>query len=116
LTEKRLTPVARKLRVNSTDAEQRLWQHLRARQLLGFKFRRQVPVGGHIADFLCEQAKLVVELDGGQHGDSASDGLRTHALEAAGYRTLRFWNNDVLANTEGVLEEIARTLRLSSNI
>jgi len=110
-----LTAIARKLRRNSTDAETRLWYHLRNRGLLGFKFRRQAKIGRHVADFLCEEAKLIVELDGGQHAGSASDPARTAALEAAGYLVLRFWNHDVLGNTDGVLEEIARTLRLSSN-
>lgn len=115
MTHKRLTPIARKLRGASTDAEIRLWSHLRNRRLLGFKFRRQMPLGNHIADFACEQARLVIELDGGQHSDSTSDAARTAALEAAGYQVLRFWNHDVLANTGGVLEEIARTLAAASN-
>jgi very-short-patch-repair endonuclease len=109
-----LTAVARKLRRDATDAEARLWHHLRGRRLLDFKFRRQHPVGRHVADFLCEEARLIVELDGGQHATSETDASRTASLEAAGYHVLRFWNHDVLGNTDGVLEEIARTLRLSS--
>ena len=115
MTKKRLTPTARKLRGNRTEAEARLWQHLRNRQLLGFKFRFQYPIGAHVADFACEQARLVVELDGGQHADSKSDPLRTAAIEAAGYTILRFWNHDVLSNTDGMLEEIAQMLRLASD-
>jgi BirA family biotin operon repressor/biotin-[acetyl-CoA-carboxylase] ligase len=115
MNKKRLTPIARTLRRASTDAETRLWHHLRNRRLLGFKFRQQAPIGRHVADFACEQARLVIELDGGQHADSATDAERTAAIEAAGYHVLRFWNHDVLANTDGVLEEIARTLRLSAN-
>jgi BirA family biotin operon repressor/biotin-[acetyl-CoA-carboxylase] ligase len=115
MKHKRLTPIARKLRRASTDAESRLWHHLRNRRLLGFKFRRQTPIGRHVADFACEPARLAIELDGGQHADSAADAARTTAIEAAGYQILRFWNHDVLANTDGVLEEIARTLRISSN-
>jgi lysyl-tRNA synthetase class 2 len=109
-----LTVVARKLRRSSTEAESRLWHHLRNRQLLGFKFRRQMLIGRHVADFACEQTRLVVELDGGQHAESTHDAARTAAIEAAGYLVLRFWNNDVLVNTESVLDEIARTLRLTS--
>ena len=107
-----MTPVARKLRRASTDAEKRLWHHLRARQLEGAKFVRQFPIGGHIADFACCDAHLVVELDGGQHGDEA-DAARTAVIEAFGYRVIRFWNNDVLANTEGVLEAIRQELLIA---
>jgi very-short-patch-repair endonuclease len=102
---KRLTPIARRLRRDRTEAEDRLWKYLRNRQMDGAKFRSQSPVGPYVADFLCAEAKLIVELDGGQHGIE-KDAARTKALEAAGYRVLRFWNNDVLANTEGVLAEI----------
>jgi very-short-patch-repair endonuclease len=115
MNEKCLTPIARKLRSTSTDAEQRLWHHLRGRRLEGFKFRRQFPIGRYIADFACEQARLVIELDGSQHADSAADIARTAALEASGYLVLRFWNNEALENTDGVLEIIARTLRDATN-
>jgi very-short-patch-repair endonuclease len=115
MNRKRLTPIARKLRRASTEAEARLWHHLRNRQLLGFKFRFQMPIGRHVADFACEQARLVIELDGGQHTDRPADAARTAAIEALAYHVLRFWNHDVLANTDGVLEEIARILRLSSD-
>jgi len=98
---------ARDLRVNQTDAESRLWNRLRNRELGGFKFRRQVAIDPFIADFLCADAMLIVELDGGQHGEqAAADARRTKVLESYGYRVLRFWNNDVLANTNGVLEMI----------
>ena len=108
-----LTDVARKLRHNQTDAEKALWYHFRDRRFLGYKFRRQTPRGRVVADFLCHEARLVIEVDGGQHAASATDIERTAFLNSAGYLVLRFWNNDVLSNTEGVLEEIARTLRLS---
>ena len=102
---------ARDLRRNPTVAEQRLWHRLRGRQLDGFRFRRQVPVGPFIVDFLCVEARLVVELDGGQHGeDSGEDGRRTAWLVAQGYRVVRFWNNDVLGNTVTVLEAILAAL------
>ena len=94
-----------------TDAEHRLWYHLRGRRFGQRKFRRQVPLGDYIVDFLCEEARLVVELDGGQHASQhAYDDARTAWLNKRGYSVLRFWNNDVLGNTEGVLEEIAATL------
>lgn len=110
-----LTPVARKLRTNQTDAEQRLWSRLRSRQIEDAKFVRQYPIGNAIADFCCRALRLVVELDGGQHADSAIDEERTRMMEAAGFRVIRFWNNDVLANTEGVLEVIAGEIRLARN-
>jgi very-short-patch-repair endonuclease len=115
MPEKRLTPVARKLRRARTEAEERLWYHLRGRRLLGFKFRFQHPVGAHVADFACEEARLIVELDGSQHSDSPTDPARTAALEAAGWKILRFWNHDVLQDTEAVLEAIAETLRIARN-
>jgi very-short-patch-repair endonuclease len=99
---------ARQLRRDQTDAEQRLWTKLRDRQLGGAKFRRQHPVGPFVADFCCPQRKLVVELDGGQHAeDVAADQKRSRFLEERGFRVLRFWNHDVLQNTEAVLERIA---------
>lgn len=99
-------PRARQLRVEATDAEARLWLHLRNRMLGGFKFRRQFPVGPYIADFVCIDRKLIVELDGGQHADNPADEHRTRFLELRGYRVIRFWNPDVLSNTDGVLEMI----------
>ncbi len=98
---------ARALRNKATDAERHLWQQLRGRRLAGYKFRRQYPIAGFIADFACIEAKLVVELDGGQHVErSAEDAARTRRIECNGYRVLRFWNDDVLVRTEDVLEQI----------
>jgi very-short-patch-repair endonuclease len=98
---------ARELRRNSTDAEARLWFRLRDRQLHGLKFRRQHRIGPFIADFYCDESRLVVELDGGQHFDAAqADARRTAYLESEGILVLRFWNNDVLSNTDGVLTRI----------
>jgi very-short-patch-repair endonuclease len=98
---------ARRLRRNMTDAERSLWRHLRNRHLIGFKFRRQHEIDRYIVDFVCTDADLIVELDGGQHAEMmASDANRTRRLEAIGYRVLRFWNNDVLTNIEAVLEVI----------
>ncbi|MEM1020585.1 MAG: endonuclease domain-containing protein [Pseudomonadota bacterium] len=100
---------AKALRSNLTDAEAKLWQSLRRRQLNDLRFRRQVPIKGYIADFVCHEAKLVIELDGGQHAEAeVYDGYRTKVLTGEGYRVLRFWNNDVMTNFEGVLSEIAR--------
>lgn len=105
---------ARELRNTATDAERRLWQHLRLKQLGGCKFRRQVPVAGYIADFLCLERKLIVELDGGQHAEqTAYDAQRTNVLESEGYRVVRYWNDDVLLRTVDVLEDILRRLELA---
>src|SRR5262245_13829853 len=102
---------ARQLRRDQTDAEQRLWARLRDRQLCGAKFRRQHPIGPFVADFCCPEGKLIVELDGGQHAqEAAADQKRSRLLEVQGYRVLRFWNHDVLGNTEAVLERIAEVL------
>ena len=103
------SPLARRLRSNLTDAEQRLWFHLRRKQIAGARFRRQHPIGPYVADFFCPDAKLIIEVDGGQHAEDS--GVRTAWLEAEGYRIIQFWNNDVLRNTEGVLLVIVEALR-----
>ena len=89
-----------------TDAELRLWRLLRDRRLNGFKFRRQVPVGPYIVDFLCVGARLIVEADGSQHAESLRDKARDAYLESQGWKVLRFWNNEVLQNCAGVLETV----------
>jgi very-short-patch-repair endonuclease len=86
-----------------TDAERILWARLRNGQLGGHKLRRQHPVGPYVADFCCEDRKVIVEVDGGQHADNSSDVVRTAWLERHGYRVVRVWNNEVLTNTDGVL-------------
>ncbi|MET3899423.1 very-short-patch-repair endonuclease [Devosia sp. UYZn731] len=101
---------AKTLRANSTDAERKLWSSLRSRQVLGHKFVRQQPVGPYIADFAYRVADLIIELDGGQHAESDRDAARTAALAQHGYTVIRFWNNDVLTNLDGVLESIAEHL------
>jgi len=83
-----------------------LWTRLRSRQLDGAKFVRQHPIGPYVADFCCRAARLVIELDGGQHADDDADIARTRVIEANGYTVIRFWNNDVIENIEGVLVEI----------
>jgi lysyl-tRNA synthetase class 2 len=99
--------IARELRRNQTDAERKLWFRLRDRRLAGLKFRRQMPLCGYVVDFCCESARLIIEVDGGQHVGTADEDLnRTMDLEAMGYLVLRFWNNDVLKNTDGVVESI----------
>ena len=98
---------ARTLRKNLTDAEKRLWQKINRRQIGSVKFRRQHPIGEYIVDFVCLERNLIVELDGGQHAAQVSyDKKRTAWLESRGYRVMRFWNNDVLSNTQGVVEKI----------
>jgi very-short-patch-repair endonuclease len=107
---------ARELRTNMTDAEKRLWWLVRNRQLDGHKFRRQHPIGVFVADFVCVERRLIIELDGGQHAGSADDARRTAWLEDHGWRVIRFWNNDVLTGTEDVLEMILQALRGSSSV
>ncbi|MEE2566259.1 endonuclease domain-containing protein [Hyphobacterium marinum] len=106
---------ARALRRQSTEAERCLWRYLRNRQCLGRKFRRQFPIGPYIADFACPDAMLIIEADGGQHSaDKTKDARRTTFLENKGWTVLRFWNNDILAHTEGVFEVIRDWLRAKS--
>ncbi|MEO7744179.1 MAG: endonuclease domain-containing protein [Usitatibacter sp.] len=102
---------AKRLRSGMTDAEKLLWYHLRGGRLQGWKFRRQVPLGPYIADFLCEEAWLIVEVDGGQHADQVDrDEERTAWLRARGYSVVRYWNNEVLKNLEGVLATLSPAL------
>lgn len=98
-----------------TDAERRLWSHLRASQLSGAKFTRQFPIGNHVVDFACRSLRLAIECDGGQHSGNATDEVRTRAIELHGYRVIRFWNHDILQNTEGVLTHIAEEIALARN-
>ena len=97
---------AKALRANMTEAERRLWYFLRAHRFKGMKFKRQALIGRYIVDFVSFQRRLVVEVDGGQHADSEVDLRRTRWLEDQGFRVLRFWNNEVLSNTDGVLDAI----------
>jgi very-short-patch-repair endonuclease len=104
---------ARALRRNSTDAERAIWRVLRDRRLEGIKFRRQVPIGPFVADFASITHRIVVELDGGQHSDSLADKQRDAFLTSEGWQVLRFWNNDVMRNRDGVLESIAQAAALT---
>lgn len=98
-------PHAKRLRLHATDAERLLWQRLRSRQLAGAKFRRQATIGPYIVDFVCLEAKLIIEADGGQHSPER-DAARTAWLESRGLRVVRFWNHDILQNIDGILEAI----------
>jgi very-short-patch-repair endonuclease len=93
-----------------TDAERKLWFALRDRRFAGFKFRRQVPIGPFIADFVCFEARLVIEVDGGQHADSIQDQRRDRWFAANKFRVMRFWNNEVRSNLEGVMSLLAEAL------
>lgn len=104
------TALARALRGQMTDAERRLWSRLRDRQLNGFRFRRQHPIGPYVVDFACLESKLIVEVDGGQHNGSLRDVERDARLIAAGFRVLRVWNNDVAGNLAGVCDVILAAL------
>jgi very-short-patch-repair endonuclease len=101
---------ARELRKRMTDAERKLWFALRDRRFARFKFRRQAPIGRFVADFICFERRLIIEVDGSQHADSLSDQRRNRWLAANGYRVLRFWNNEVLKNLDGVMTLLADTL------
>lgn len=101
---------AKTMRREPTAAELRFWYEVRDRRLGGLKFRRQVPIGRYIADYLCTEHRLIVEIDGGQHCDNPRDAAREAELKKLGYRVLRFWNVDVLQNKEGVCETILRAV------
>ncbi|MFA5016425.1 MAG: endonuclease domain-containing protein [Methylobacter sp.] len=103
----KLTAKARSLRQNQTDVEYLLWQKLRNRQVLNFKFRRQFPIVPFIVDFCCLELKLIIELDGSQHFEQAAyDEERSFYLTQRGFKVIRFWNNEIIENSEGVLEKI----------
>ena len=105
------TQRARELRKNQTGAENLLWRHIRNRQLNGYKFRRQFPLGSYIVDFACLSLKLIIEVDGSQHMSNMDyDNTRTQYLENHGFQVIRFWNNDVLAQHRTVLDSLILTL------
>ena len=107
--ENKIIPLAKGLRKRTTDTEQLLWRHLRAKHFGGLKFRRQQPIGTYIVDFVCFEKKIIVELESGQHtlpAEMQNDSRRDQWFEVQGYKVLRFWDNEVLANIQGVLEVI----------
>ncbi len=101
---------AKDLRQNQTDAEKKFWRLVRAKRFSGYKFKRQCVIGSYICDFACMNLRLVVEIDGGQHNENAADELRSKQLLNLGYRVIRFWNNDILTNIEGVAQNLSLTL------
>ena len=102
---------AKEMRFQPTEAERRLWQLLRAHRFSGYKFKQQVPIDFYIADFVCFARRLIIEVDGGQHAESEHDARRDAFLRSQGFRVLRFWNNDIFENEEGVSELILSALR-----
>jgi very-short-patch-repair endonuclease len=108
--DRKMIRIARRLRVNQTDAEKVLWNRIRNRQIDGHKFVRQEPIDNYVCDFVCRERLVIIEVDGGQHNESAADAARDLHLIAEGFRVLRFWNNDVLGNLEGVLVMIQAEL------
>ncbi|MCL5436225.1 MAG: DUF559 domain-containing protein [Patescibacteria group bacterium] len=110
--KKELVPLSKSLRHRQTPWESNLWKYLRANRFCGFKFKRQVIIGEYIVDFCCNEKKLIIELDGSQHNDETKrkyDMNRSKYLASFGYRVLRFWNNDVDSNIEGILDTIKRS-------
>jgi len=110
---RRAVTFAREMRSHATDAESLLWRQLRGRRFAGWKFKRQQPIGPYIVDFVCFAARLVVEVDGGQHLESEADSTRDAWLIKHGFAILRLWNNDVLMQTDSVLEKLLELLPLS---
>ena len=104
------TNIARTLRKNFTETERLLWKHIRQKQLDGYKFRRQQPIGQYIVDFVNFERKIIIELDGGQHTEIEKDKERDKFLRDQGFKVLRFWNHEVFENVEGVLEVIKKNL------
>ncbi|MFL9842175.1 DUF559 domain-containing protein [Sphingomonas sp. ST-64] len=109
-TNPKLLERARQMRSEMTQPERELWIALRAKRFDGIKFTRQVVIGPYIADFVCRSRKLIIELDGATHDDASRDDQRTTFLEGQGYRVVRFWNNDVMTNLEGVLDALSEAL------
>jgi very-short-patch-repair endonuclease len=106
----KFTNIARTLRKNFTETERLLWKHIRQKQLDGYKFRRQQPIGQYIVDFVNFERKIIIELDGGQHTEIEKDKERDKFLRDQGFKVLRFWNHEVFENVEGVLEVIKKNL------
>jgi len=105
-----LLPLAKRMRREPTDAERKLWSILRAKRLVGWKFKRQQQIDHYIVDFVCFSARLIVEADGSQHAENLTDEARTAYLEGQGFNVLRFWNTDILTNSDGVATAILAAL------
>lgn len=117
MSDEKVLRNAKTLRTNQTEAEQRLWYHLRAHRFMDLKFKRQKPMGRYIVDFVCVEQRLIVEIDGGQHAEQMEYDQRRDAwLRSQGYTVLRFWNNEVLQQLEGVLERIRLKITLSPGL
>jgi len=111
MRENAKTNFAKVLRRNMTDAERKVWQHIRGGRFMGFKFKRQAPIGNYVVDFVAPTAKVIIEVDGGQHAELANeDAGRSAFLEQQGYLVLRFWNNEVLQNPDAVFDSIYNAL------
>ena len=103
------TILARNLRKTSTIQEKRMWNLLKNRQFYNLKFKRQQPIGNYIVDFICKEAKIIIEIDGGQHNNSKNieyDNIRTEFLNSLGYKVIRFWNNEIYENIDGVMSKL----------
>jgi very-short-patch-repair endonuclease len=112
-TDENLTELAKELRKNQTKEEKKLWQYLKNKQINGIKFRRQEPINRFIVDFISYEKRIIIELDGGQHNQNdmkVKDTIRDKSLNKLGFKVLRYWNNDVLSNIEGVIEDIKSKL------
>ena len=115
--DKKALLLAKNLRQNMTDAEQKLWYYLRGKRFFGYKFKRQVLIGNYIADFVCYDAKIIVEIDGGGHNTYnkiKADNIRTQYLEGLGFKVIRFWNNEIQSNLDGVCELLLKELKSRS--
>lgn len=113
--QRTMTILSRKLRNNPTEAEKLLWRHLRSKQFHGLRFRRQFKISSFICDFVCWEKKVIIELDGSQHAENTADLERTRILESNGFLVLRFWNNDVMNNIDGILSDIENTLNTGTH-
>jgi very-short-patch-repair endonuclease len=111
-----VSTIAKRLRKRQTEAEKRLWKHLKTKQLDGIKFQRQEPVGKYIVDFVSFDKRLVIELDGGQHAGDISDAARDAWLCTQGFRVLGIWNNEIFENPEGILEEILKKCQAKNEV
>ena len=108
---KNLKHISRKLRKEMTEAEKKLWQYLRAKQVFGIKFRRQQQINNYIVDFYCPSKRIIIELDGGQHANNIKDKERDKFMEDKGIKVIRIWDNDIMNNIEGVMEHIMNIIK-----